>query len=131
MSKPMGGMFTTVLAEKLEEKPDFPVLTFENGVNPKEVLTYKDIFDNGFRVARALAKQGISQGDTLAVLMRNRPEIVYTQLAASMIGATMMPIDPRSRPEKLAYQITDSGAKWIIFSNEVVPQVEAVLESLP
>jgi crotonobetaine/carnitine-CoA ligase len=131
MTLPVGGVFATELANIVEEKPDFPVLTFENGDYPEEVLTYRDIFENSCRIAHALLKNGIGQGDTFAVFMRNHPEFVYSLLAASMTGAVMVPIDPRSKEEKLQYQLSNSGARGVIFTNELTPQVEPVLKSLP
>ncbi|MFZ5650669.1 MAG: AMP-binding protein [Bacillota bacterium] len=131
MTQSAGGFFAAGIAQKVQEKPDFPVLTFENGNHPDEVLTYKDIFENGCRLAQALLKSGIGQGDTFALAMRNHPEFVYSMLAASMTGAVLVPIDPRSKEEKLQYQLSDSGARGIIFSNELAGQVEPVLKALP
>ncbi|MHB8916597.1 MAG: AMP-binding protein [Desulfocucumaceae bacterium] len=131
MTQSVGGFLAAEIAKNMEEKPDFPILTFENGEYPEEVLTYGDIFENGCRMAHALLGNGIGQGDTFAVVMRNHPEFVYCMLAASMTGAVMVPVDPRSKGDKLQYQLSDSGAKGIIFANELADQVEPVLRSLP
>ena len=131
MSQSVGGFLATEMAKKMEEKPDFPVLTFENGDYPDEVVTYRSLFENGGRLAHALLQKGIGQGDTFAVIMKNHPEFVYSMLAASMTGAVLVPIDPRSKGEKLQYQLSDSGAKGIIYTNEMTGQVEPVLKSLP
>jgi len=50
-----------------EEKPDFPVLTFDNSPHPDEVLTYSDLVLQGRKLARALEEQGISRGDTFSL----------------------------------------------------------------
>ncbi len=131
MTQSYGGLFAAELAGMAEEKPDFPVLTFENGEYPDEVLTYRDIFQNSCRMAHALLKNNIGQGDAFALVMRNHPEFVYGLLAASMTGAVMVPIDPRSRGEKLLYQLSDSGARGVIFTNEMTEHVEPVLKALP
>jgi len=131
MTQSVGGLFAAELASLAEEKPDFPVLAFENGDHPEEVLTYRELFENSCRLAHALLKKGIGQGDTFAVIMRNHPEFVYGLLAASMTGAVMVPIDPRSKGEKLQYQLADSGSRGVIFTSDLAPQVQPVLESLP
>jgi crotonobetaine/carnitine-CoA ligase len=131
MAQNVGGILATEIAKKVEEKPDFPLLTFENGAYPDEVITYAGIFANGCKIAHALLQNGIGQGDTFALVMRNHPEFVYSMVAASMTGAVLVPIDPRSKGDKLRFQLSNSGAKGIIFANELIDQVEPVLANLP
>lgn len=120
----------TELANKAEESPDLPIIIFENGDYPEEVLTYREIFEKSCRLAQAIQRKGIRQGDRFAVVMRNCPEFVYSMVAASMTGAIMVPIDPRSRGENLRLLLADSGARGIILAGELINQVETVLNGL-
>ena len=43
-------------------------------------------------------------------MMRNHPEFVETMIAASITGCVFVPIDPRTRGEKLAYMLRDVAA---------------------
>ena len=125
------GLFCDEVLAKCEKMPDFPVITFENGENlADEVVTYQDLFVNGCKVAKALQGAGIGKGDRFSLVMRNHPEFVYTLLAASITGAVVVPIDPRSKGSKLSYQIKDSNSKGIIFTNEFAPDVEKSLAEL-
>jgi crotonobetaine/carnitine-CoA ligase len=127
----VAGLFSDEVALKCEKMPDFPVITFENGENQAdEIVTYKDLFINGCKVAKALQSAGIGKGDRFSLVMRNHPEFLYTMLAASIIGAVVVPIDPRSKGSKLSYQIKDSNSKGIIFTNEFSPEVEKSLTEL-
>ena len=127
----VSGMFSDEIVMKCEKMPDFPVITFENGKDlAEEVVTYQDLFRGGCKVARALQKAGICKGDHFSLVMRNHPEFVYTLLAASIIGAVIVPIDPRSKGSKLSYQIKDSNSKGIIFTAEFATDVEAALAEL-
>jgi len=111
--------------------PDFPVVTFENGKGlADEIVTYKDLFLNGCRVARALHAAGIGKGDRFSLVMRNHPEFLYTMLAASITGTVVVPIDPRSKGGKLSYQIRDSKSKGIIYTSEFAEDVEKSLAEL-
>ena len=128
----VAGLFSDEVGQKCEKMPDFPVITFENGENQAdEVVTYKDLLLNGCKVARALQRADIGKGDRFSLVMRNHPEFVYTLLAASLTGAVVVPIDPRSKGNKLSYQIRDSNSKGIIFTNEFTPDVEKSLAELP
>ena len=125
------GIFAFDMDAKAEEKPDFPVLTFDNSPNPDEVLTYADLVLQGRKLARAMEKQGIGRGDIFSLLMRNHPEVVVSIYAASVLGATVVPIDPRSKGEKLSYQIKNSNSKGVIFTAEFMQTMEDVLAQLP
>jgi len=108
------------------------VVTFENGENlADEVITYADLFLNGCKIARALQAAGIGKGDRFSLVMRNHPEFIYTMMAASMTGSVVVPIDPRSKGNKLSYQIRDSNSKGIIFTTEFMNEVEKSLAEVP
>ena len=116
---------------KAEEKPDFQVITFENDEYPEEILIYQDIVLNGRKIAASLLKSGIGRGDAFALVMRNHPEFIYSLYAATLIGAIMLPIDPRTKGDRLAYLLNDSKSKGIIFTSEFMGNVEAVFGSIP
>ena len=129
-SKVPGVMAFDMMA-KAEEKPDFPVLTFENYPHLDEVLTYSNLVIRGNKLARAIQKMGIGRGDTFSIVMRNHPETVLSMYAASASGAMVVPIDPRAKGEKLSYQIKDSGSKGVIFAAEFMGTIDEALSGLP
>lgn len=124
----LAGYFCFDMDARAEERPDFPVITFDNSPYPDEILTYSDLVLKGRKLAGAMKKQGIGRGDAISLVMRNHPEIVIAMYAASALGVVMVPIDPRSRGEKLSYQIRDSGSKGVIFAAELA---ESMREALP
>ncbi|GBC61865.1 ATP-dependent acyl-CoA ligase [Desulfonema ishimotonii] len=125
------GHLARELENKAETMPDFEVVTFENGDYPDEVLTYKDIVQKGRKLAGELRNRGIGKGDVFALVMRNQPEFVYSLYAASALGAVLLPVDPRTKGDRLAYVLRDSKAKGIIFSAEFTANAEEVLGSIP
>ncbi len=112
----MPGILVFDMQAKAEESPDFPIITFESYPYPEETLTYAELVLKGNKLAKALRQSGIGPGDTFSVVMRNYPEIVIALYAGSALRATMVPIDPRSKCEKLKYQIRNSDSKAVIFS---------------
>ena len=87
-----------------EQQPDLDVMTFEHlsldgGATPDEVRTYADLQTHANRIAATLAKKGIEVGDRVGLMMRNQPEFVESMIAASILGALFVPIDPRTRGE--------------------------------
>lgn len=60
------------------------VLTIEGaGVRPDEVRTYRQLWDNGQRMAQAML-DGIAPGERVALLMANHAEFVEAMVAAGI-----------------------------------------------
>lgn len=125
------GVFAFDMQAKAEERPDFQVLLFENHPHPPEPLTYAELAAKGDKLTRALRAQGIGRGDTFSLLMRNHPEVIIAMYAGSALGAVVVPIDPRSRGDKLAYQLKDSGSKGILFSAELMENFQEAWTFVP
>jgi len=120
-----------LLEMKALDKPEHHIFTFENADSPEEKLTYRDLHENSHRVARALLDAGVDTGDRFAVMMRNHPEMLYCMAAASIVGAVMVPVDPRSRGYKLAYQVSNSKSKVVFTTSDLLPYLEAEKENMP
>jgi crotonobetaine/carnitine-CoA ligase len=121
---------------RAEQTPDLDVLTFEHlsldgCATPDEVRTFADLETNANRIAAGLLGEGIAVGDRIAIVMRNHPEFVETMIASSILGALFVPIDPRTRGEKLAYMLRNSGCAGVVCSDTCLPEVEAVRDQAP
>ncbi len=125
------GHFAYELESKAEAMPDFEIVTFEHPAHADEVLTYGDIVMGGRKVAGELLKRGIGKGDVFALVMHNQPEFIYAMYAASALGAVLLPIDPRTRGERLQFVLSDAKAAGIIFAAEFADSVAEVLPRLP
>jgi len=110
---------------------DFDVLTFvhvdENSELAAETRSYRDLFDNGQRLASGLLQEGMTRGDRFALVMQNHPEFVDTMLASSVCATVFVPIDPRSRGEKLAYMLGFAECRGAVVADYALAQVLAVL----
>ena len=63
------------------------------------------------RIAEGLHALGLRRGDTLALLLANRPEFHLFDAAALHLGAVPFSIYGTSAPEQVAFQVRDSGAR--------------------
>ena len=125
-------LMSNMIEMRLEENPDKVGLIFENGgLYPDEPLTYREIAASTFKMARAYREFGLRKGDAVATLMRNHPESVFTTGAATLLGMIAVPIDPRTKGEKLGYMLQDCKAKGIITTADLLPEVESVVKNIP
>jgi crotonobetaine/carnitine-CoA ligase len=120
-----------LLQEKAERWPALAVLIFANLDGPDEVVTYGMLYTNGQKLAVALQKQGMRHGATFGVMMHNHPAFVYALVAASMLGAVLVPLDPRAQGEPLRYQLAHAGCQCLLVADYALPQVEEVFPQLP
>ena len=121
-----------LIAGRAEQAPDFDVVTFDGGgLRPHEVRTYADLWMNGNRIAAGLMAKGLGKGDRFGLMMRNHPEFIETMVAASLSGGVFVPIDPRTRGEKLAYTLRNSECRGIICADYTLAQLAAVRRDVP
>ncbi len=102
-------ILANLIARQAAEHPDLDVLTFvdvkADGGFAEEVRTFRELWDNGQRVAQALRDAGMQAGDRFALLMQNHPEFVDAMVGSSIAATVFVPIDPRTRGEKLAFML--------------------------
>jgi long-subunit acyl-CoA synthetase (AMP-forming) len=110
----------------VEQNPDRPAVRSED-----LELTWSQLRDRSNAFAGTLAKLGVRHGDTVAMMVSNRPEFAIADLAVMSLGATPFSIYLTSAPDQVAYVIKDAGAKVAIveapFAALVEPLVDHVL----
>ena len=119
------------IAAKAAVEPDLDVVTFENPDGADEVRTYRNLWDNGRRVAQALQAEGMNKGDSFALLMQNHPEFIDTMVGSSIVGTIFVPIDPRTKGDKLEYLLRHAGCRGIVCGDYSLGFVVELLERLP
>lgn len=132
MSHYPDNIFPGMVANRAAEFPDFKVLTIEGaGVRPDEVRTYRQLWNNGQRVAQAMLDLGIAPGERVALLMANHAEFVEAMVAAGIVGAAVVPIDPRTKGDKLHFMLTNSQCSAAIAADYALPHLQPLRERLP
>lgn len=67
------------------------------------------------RLAHALRARGVRRGDRIAYLGPNHPSYLETLFAAGVLGAVFVPLNTRLVGPEIAHQLTDSGAKILVY----------------
>ncbi len=72
-------------------------------------FTYADVFNHAQRVS-------VNLGDarTVAIVMRNRPEMVFSIFGAAMAGAVVVPLSTFAPKPELDFMIDDCGADLVL-----------------
>src|ERR671917_1165289 len=91
-------------------------------------LTWGQLRDRVDALAGGLARLGVRRGDTVALMLSNRPEFAIADLAAMTLGATPFSIYLTSAPDQVRYVIEDAGAKVAIVEEPFVPLVQGLVD---
>ncbi|MGW0610914.1 o-succinylbenzoate--CoA ligase [Streptomyces sp. NPDC002788] len=78
-------------------------------------LGYAELYARVTRLAHALRARGVRRGDRIAYLGPNHPSYLETLFAAGLLGAVFVPLNIRLAGPEIAYQLSDSGAKALVF----------------
>ncbi|GAA4616046.1 long-chain-fatty-acid--CoA ligase [Saccharopolyspora hordei] len=90
--------------------------------------TYRELDERVTRLANALAERGVAPGDRIAVLGRNRPEVIESYLAAARLGAICVPVNFRLVADEVAYVLADSGARAVVVEDAFTEVVSKARE---
>src|ERR671922_398138 len=94
-------------------------------------LTWSELRDRVDAFARGLHELGVRRGDTVALMLGNRPEFHIADLAAMTLGAAPFSVYQTFTPEQVAFVVGDAGAKVAIVEEQYVERLQASRASLP
>ncbi|MEW6185998.1 MAG: class I adenylate-forming enzyme family protein [Thermodesulfobacteriota bacterium] len=113
------------------EKPQAEALVFD-----QERLTWADFHLRMNRIARAYLAAGVQKGDRVAMLSAARNEFLTTYMAAGMVGAMWLGLNPKFTLEELRYQIADAQPSVLIAvdqfpGTDMVATIRALRDEFP
>jgi long-chain acyl-CoA synthetase len=94
-------------------------------------LTWAELRDRVDALAGGLAGRGVRRGDTVALMLGNRPEFAIADLAAMTLGATPFSIYQTFTPAQIAYVVGDAGARVAIVEEQFLERFRAARAELP
>src|SRR5437764_3229458 len=94
-------------------------------------LTWSELLGRVDAVAGGLAELGVSRGDTVAIMLANRPEFHIVDLAVVTLGATPFSIYTTYPAEEIEYLITDAATRVAIVEQAFLQVVLEARKNLP
>jgi carnitine-CoA ligase len=105
----------TALEDKAGRFPDAPCLSFEDAEGHVHgPWTWRDFDCEVNQAAHFLLAQGLKPGDRFNLHLGNCPEFLMFWLAAAKTSTVMVPTNPVSTPEEMAYILAHSEARLAI-----------------
>src|SRR5215213_897525 len=94
-------------------------------------LTWSELRERVDALAGGLARLGVRRGDTVALLLANRPEFAVADLAVVTLGATPYSIYATSSPDQIAYTVADARSRVAIVEEAFAEPFLAARAQLP
>ena len=91
-----------------------------------QLHTWAELQRDANRLANALKRLGVKQGDRVAIVMPQRFETAVSHMAIYQLGAVAMPLSMLFGPDALEYRLNDSAAQVAIVDESAITNVLAV-----
>ncbi len=119
---------TAAFRRTVESCPDaLAVRTLDGTVS----LTWAQLAQRIDAVAAAMRRRGVRRGDTVALLLSNRPEFHIADLAAVRLGAVPFSVYATLPPEQMAYVLCDAQARIAVVECGFLETFRAARRSVP
>lgn len=89
-------------------------------------LTFEEVLIEAKKTAHFLQQKGLKKGDRVASMLPNCPQAVITYYGTLMAGGIVIQVNPLYTERELEHQLQDSGAKFIVCLDILVPRVNKV-----
>ena len=106
--------------------PEAPCLSMAG-----RTLSYGDIQQLSWRIARALDRSGVRPGDKVAILSANDPVAFSCVFGISRAGAVWCPVNPRNEAAENRDLLDFFDCRCLIFQAAFAPLVAKILPDLP
>jgi len=81
-------------------------------------ITYNQLKQSADLIARGFLKLGIGKGDKVAVWIAGYSEWAFIYFALTRLGAIIVPVNTRYRPEEIEYVLNKSRASLLVLKEE-------------
>jgi long-subunit acyl-CoA synthetase (AMP-forming) len=122
------GTLTEALRRTAANHPEIVAIrTPDDGIS----LTWSQLLERVDALAGGLAKLGVRRGDTVALMLGNRPEFKVADLAVATLGATPFSIYTTYPAADIEYVVSDAAARVAIVEQAFVEVFLRARTNLP
>ncbi|MFI5004300.1 MAG: AMP-dependent synthetase/ligase [Solirubrobacterales bacterium] len=97
----------------------------------EQTLTWAQWHRRARDLAGGLHRLGLERGETLAIMLSNRPEFHVVDVAAVMLGAVPFSIYQTYTPDQIEFLLTDAAARIAVVERQYLDRLLEVRENLP
>jgi crotonobetaine/carnitine-CoA ligase len=110
-----------LLRARAEQSPDATFVVDELGT-----LSWAGAVDLARGTCAAFAALGVGRGDTVALMLDNRREMLAGWFGLAWMGAVEVPVNPAIAGDRLVHMLNHSGCRELLVQGDYLRQVDAV-----
>lgn len=118
-------LLSSVIEEWAETSPQAPAL-----LSGHECMTYRSLADRSNQCTRWTLQHGLTKGDTVCLIMPNRPEYMAIWLGITRTGCAVALVNTNLTGRSLGHSLNIIAPKHIIVAAELVDQLRSALPHL-
>ena len=115
-----------ILADKARRIGDRPFLHWQG-----RTYSYAQAEDLTNRYARGFAGLGVTKGTTVAVMLANCPEFLWTIWGLGKLGAVAVPLNTSAKGDQLTYYLNQSNSTWLCVDEQYLDRADKSLADAP
>ncbi|MFU8866075.1 MAG: AMP-binding protein [Rhodobacterales bacterium] len=93
--------------------------------------SYRWLDEMSTRMAWLLDREGVGQGDRVAIFMPNCPQYHVAFFGILKLGAVVVPVNPMFRENELRYELNDTGSRVIVASDALLAVLQKAKAETP
>jgi len=125
------GWPSTLAQGFLHTVEQFPTIVASRTAGKNNTKTWAEVYIEVEQLAASLYRLGVRRGDTVAILMKNRPEFLVADLAAMCLGAAPFSLYATLPVKQIIPQLENADAKVIICEQVFLPQIIEAQQAYP
>jgi long-chain acyl-CoA synthetase len=103
-------------------------MTQQDIISSQRTTSHPEMINHAQRAATGLINLGITQGDTIALLLRNDFSFFEGSVAANLIGSYVVPINWHFQASEVNYILEDSQAKVLIVHSDLLHKLNGKIK---
>lgn len=116
----------TILADKAVTVGDRPFLTFGG-----DRVSYARAYALTRSYAAGFARAGVGRGDHVALMLPNRPELLWAIWGLGLLGGVVVPLNTAARGDLLTYLLDQSDSVLLVADDAYRDRVDAAVAQVP
>lgn len=119
-------LLSDILRQHAANQPDQIVTIFQG-----RATNYQQLQERCRDLGGYFHRQGLVQGDVVALLVNNSDSFVTCYFACQAAGLVVLPINTRLAPPEIEYILQHSEARLLVYDQELSSVVEQLIPSVP
>ena len=120
---PVGWVLPTILSRVARSQGEARWVTDDTNRS----LSFREAHEGALSAAGFFQALGVQRGDLVAMFMSNSIDFVQAWLGLGNAGMVAVMINTELRGDFLLHQLQDSGVRWIVVDDELLPVLREVL----